>query len=102
MRENMKKCLLYVLAGLMMLATPFTVSAEGTANYGFGCGGPYRKAPVAYEVEKVYHASDLEGVENLNELESMFVTDDSIYVGEERCLVYRRVKCFSLTACLCM
>lgn len=81
MRENMKKCLLYVLAGLMMLATPFTVSAEGTANYGFGCGGPYRKAPVAYEVEKVYHASDLEGVENLNELESMFVTDDSIYVA---------------------
>ncbi len=81
MREKMKKCLFYVLAGLMMLVAPLTVSAEGTANYCFGSGGPYRKAPVAYEVEKVYHAVDLEGVENLNELESMFVTEDSIYVA---------------------
>ncbi len=81
MRKKMRKCLFYMLAGLMLLATPFTVSAEGTANYCFGSGGPYRKAPVSYEVEKVYHAADLDGVENLNELESMFVTEDSIYVA---------------------
>lgn len=80
MRKKIKQCLLCLLAGLMVLATPFTVAAEGTANYIFGSGGNYRKAPSAYEVEKVYHAADL-GVENLSELESMFVTDDSIYVA---------------------
>lgn len=80
MRKKIKQCVLYLLAGLIVLATPFTVSAEGTANYTFGSGGPYRKAPSAYEVEKVYHAADL-GVDNLSELESMFVTEDSIYVA---------------------
>lgn len=82
MRRKMKKYVLGLLTGLAVLATPLTAAAEGTANYCFGSGATgNRKAPVAYEVEKVYHASDLEGVENLNDLASMFVTDDSIYVA---------------------
>lgn len=87
MRKRIKKCLMYLLAGLTVLAAPFTVSAEGTANYCFGSGGPYRKAPPAYEVEKVYHAADLEGVDNLDELESMFVTEDSIYVATKEAVL---------------
>lgn len=80
MRKRIKNCLLYLLTGLMLLATPLTASAEGTSNYCFGSGGSNRLAPVSYEVEKVYHAQDL-GVDNLGNLASMFVTEDSIYVA---------------------
>lgn len=81
MRKKVKNCLLYLLTGLMVLAAPITASAEGSANYCFDNFAGNRKAPVAYEVEKVYHASDIEGVENLDNLASMFVTDDSVYVS---------------------
>lgn len=81
MRKRVKNYLLYLLTGLMVLMSSMTVSAEGTANYCFGSGGAYRSAPVSYEVEKVYHAGDIEGVENLDNLASMFVTDDSVYIS---------------------
>lgn len=80
MRKILKKHILCLLVGLMALMTPVTALAEGTSNYSFGSGGQNRVAPVAYEVEKVYHASDL-GVDNLTNLSSMFVTEDSIYVS---------------------
>lgn len=82
MRRKFRKYFISLLTGLAVLSVPLTASAEGTANYCFGSGSmENRKAPVAYEVEKVYHAADLEGVENLNELESMFVKDGLVYVS---------------------
>lgn len=80
MKKIMKKLVLCLLTGLMTLMSPLIALAEGTSNYCFGSGGTNRKAPVAYEVEKVYHARDL-GVESLGNLSSMFVTEDSIYVS---------------------
>lgn len=80
MKKILKKHILCLLAGLMMLMSPLTAMAEGTSNYCFGSGGQNRKAPVSYEVEKVYHARDL-GVESIANLSSMFVTEDSIYVS---------------------
>ena len=81
MRKKVKNYLLYLLTGLMVLISPMTALAEGTANYFFGCGEGFRSAPVSYEVDKVYHAGDIEGVDNLDNLASMFVTDDSVYVA---------------------
>lgn len=80
MRKRMKSGLLCLLTGLMVLATPLAASAEGSANYSFG-SKTNKKAPVAYEVDKVYHAVDLDGVEDLNDLSSLFVTEDSVYVS---------------------
>lgn len=82
MKRKMKNCLLCLTAGLLLLASPATTaSAEGTANYCIGNGGMNRVAPVAYEVDRVYHAVDLDGVDNLNDLSSMFTTADAIYVS---------------------
>ena len=81
MRKKIRNYLLYLLTGIMVLLCPMTASAEGTSNYCFYGKQENRYAPVSYEVEKVYHAQDLEGVENLANLASMFVTDDSIYVA---------------------
>lgn len=60
MRKKVKNYLLYLLTGLMVLISPMTALAEGTANYFFGCGEGFRSAPVSYEVDKVYHAGDIE------------------------------------------
>jgi len=87
MRKKVKNFLLYLMTGLMVLSSPLTASAEGSANYIFGSGGDYRAAPVAYEVEKVYHAVDIEGVDNLDNLASMFVTEDSIYVASANAIL---------------
>ena len=81
MRKKIKKYLLCLLTGLMALAAPLTVSAEGTSNYTVTSVYGNKKAPVAYEVEKVYHSTDIEGVDNLDSLTSMFVRNDLIYVA---------------------
>lgn len=81
MRKKIKKYLLGLVAGLMALTAPLTVSAEGASNYTVTSVYGNKTAPVAYEVEKVYHAADIEGVDNLNSLTSMFVRDDLIYVS---------------------
>ena len=74
--------MLLLLTGIMVLLTPLTVLADSSSNYTFGSGAVvYRKAPIAYEVEKVYHARDFEGMDDLSELAGMFVTEDSVFVS---------------------
>lgn len=85
MRKMMKNSMLLLLTGILVLLTPLTASAESSSNYTFGAGATvYREAPVAYEVERVYHARDIEGVDadtGLDGLAGMFVTEDSLYVS---------------------
>lgn len=82
MRKIIKNSMLLLLTGILVLQAPLTASAESSSNYTFGSGATvYREAPVAYEVERVYHARDLEGVDNLDELASMFITEDSVFVS---------------------
>lgn len=88
MSRRIKNHMLILLAGIMVLLTPLTASAESSSNYSFGeTSGVNKIAPIAYEVEKVYHATDLEGVDNLDDLASMFVTEDSIYVATRNAIL---------------
>lgn len=85
MRKMIKNSMLLLLTGILVLLTPLTASAESSSNYTFGAGATvYHEAPVSYEVERVYHARDIEGVDDrngLDELASMFVTEDSLFVS---------------------
>ncbi len=82
MRKRVLNHMLILLAGILVLLTPMTAFAESSSNYCFGSGAKdYKSAPVAYEVEKVYHARDIDGVDNLDNLSSMFVTDDAVYIS---------------------
>ncbi len=82
MKKRIKNKILLLLTGILVLLTPMTAFAESSSNYSMGSGAEeYKVAPVAYEVDKVYHAVDIEGVESLDGLASMFVKGDSVYVA---------------------
>lgn len=88
MRKRVINHMLILLAGILVLLAPMTASAESSANYCFGSGATdYKSAPVAYEVEKVYHARDFEGMDNLDNLASMFVTEDSVYISTAKAVL---------------
>lgn len=82
MTKKWKNGILLFMACLMML-TPISVCAESSSNYCYNPStGEYEEAPIAYEVDRVYYASDFEGVESLGNLASMYVTQDLIYVAK--------------------
>lgn len=83
MAKKWKNGILLFMACLMML-TPISVCAESSSNYCYteAVGKEYDAAPIAYEVDKVYYASDFEGVDSLGNLASMYVTENLVYVAK--------------------
>ncbi len=67
---------------------PVTVQAESSSNYCYDTASDsYFEAPVAYEVQDIIRAADLEGVDSLNSISSLFVTEDSIYISTSASII---------------
>ncbi len=77
-----------LLLGAICLTTPMQVMAESSSNYCYDTEtGKYFTAPVAYEVDQVIYAKDLDGVDSLKGISSMFVKDDYIYVATSQSII---------------
>lgn len=96
MRKNMKQIKMKwfkrgfasLLLGAICLTTPMQVMAESSSNYCFDTEtGKYFTAPVAYEVDQVIYAKDLEGIDSLKGIASTFVKGDFIYVATGQSII---------------
>ena len=84
----LKRGVASLLLGAICLANPMQAAAESTSNYCYDTETKrYFTAPVAYEVDKVIYANDLDGVDSLNGIASMFVKGDYIYVATNQSVV---------------
>ena len=96
MRKNMKQIKMKwfkrgfasLLLGAICLTTPMQVMAESSSNYCYDTETEkYFTAPVAYEVDQVIYAKDLNGVDSLKGIASTFVKDDLIYVTTAQSII---------------
>ncbi len=77
-----------LLLGAICLTTPMQVMAESSSNYCYDTETKkYFTAPVAYEVDQVIYAKDLDGVDSLNGIASTFVKGDYIYVATGKSII---------------
>lgn len=69
-------------AVMIAVMAPSTALAESSSNYSYDTDAEmYYNAPVSYEVEEIVRAGDLEGVESLNGIDSLYVTDNAVYIS---------------------
>lgn len=84
MRRLKNKRIWTGLLAVMMMAVmmPVTAFARSSSNYFYDTATQtYYEAPVAYEVDDIIRAADLDGVESLNGIDSLFVSDDAVYIS---------------------
>lgn len=80
-KQKQKLCSCLLLAVTLVFSSPLTALAKGNSNYNYSSEyEQYDYAPVAYETERVLFAKDLE-VDSLNELSSIYLTDDKVYIA---------------------
>ncbi len=71
-----------LLAATCVTLSPSQVSAESSSNYCYSSATKeYYAAPIAYEVDQVVYAENLDGVDSLNGISGMFVKNEHIYIS---------------------
>lgn len=80
-KQKQKKCICLILSTILLFSFPITAQAKGTSNYNYNSEyKEYDYAPAAYETERVLFAKDF-GVDSLNDMTAVFVTDDRVYLA---------------------